>query len=52
MRRRGGIGFFGFIIIMSLMEYIFEGGFGFLFLGVLMPLGFLGLFGYGIAKLF
>jgi hypothetical protein len=52
MRRRGGIGFFGFIIIMSLMEYIFEGGFGILFLGVIMPLAFLGLFGYGIAKLF
>ncbi|MCR5096198.1 MAG: hypothetical protein K6A70_05630 [Erysipelotrichaceae bacterium] len=51
MRRRGGIGFFGFIIIMSLMEYIFEGGFGILFLGVIMPLAFLGLFGYGVAKL-
>ena len=51
MRRRGGIGFFGFIIIMSLMEYIFEGGFGILFLGVIMPMAFLGLFGYGVAKL-
>ena len=51
-RRRGGIGFFGFIIIMSLMEYIFEGGFGILFLGVIMPLAFLGLFGYGAARLF
>ncbi|MBQ6478779.1 MAG: hypothetical protein IJI44_05345 [Erysipelotrichaceae bacterium] len=49
MRRRGGIGIFGFIIIMSLLDAFMESG-GLLIFGLLVPTLFTGAFIYGIAK--
>ena len=47
-RRRGGIGIFGFIIIMTLLDYLFESGglilFGLVIPGVLTALAFYGIF--------
>ncbi|MBQ1534341.1 MAG: hypothetical protein IIZ64_05965 [Erysipelotrichaceae bacterium] len=48
-RRRGGIGIFGFIIIMSILDAFFESG-GMLIFGLIVPVVFTGLFIYGIAK--
>ncbi len=47
-RRRGGIGIFGFIIIMTLLDYLFESGglilFGLVIPGVMTALAFYGIF--------
>ncbi|MBO4919275.1 MAG: hypothetical protein J5365_03875, partial [Erysipelotrichaceae bacterium] len=48
-RRRGGIGIFGFIIIMSILDAFFENG-GMLIFGLIVPTIVTGLFIYGIAK--
>ena len=46
------MGFFTFIIIMTIIDGIFSSDILELMLGLLIPFGFLALFGYGISKLF